>query len=303
MTGRTQTVFSARVPPFRAANTLRRASLVALLAAAMLTLGACSATRFAYNQLDWLIVWYIDDYFALNDEQREALSASVRRNLDWHRQSELPRYAEFCRRAEAEWTSALTTETLERSYDELIDYWDALFDRLMPDIAEFLLSLDDEQIDQFVAKIEENNDEMRKEYSGETPDQRLRQRQKAIVKVTERFVGRLSRQQRNVVRQYASDLHDNSEEWMAGRRIWQQRFTSLLRERPDDFAAQLRDIMLDPNQFDSADYRRRVDENRALIFDLYEVLLTDLSDRQRATLSRRLMRYAKNFDVLAAGAS
>lgn len=266
-----------------------------------LLIAGCSATRLLYNQLDWLVVWYLNDYFSLSDEQRDDLRDTVERHLAWHRQSQLPKYAEFCRELDRQWAQGASIELIEQRYEELIEYWDALFEHAMPDIADFLLALTDEQIDEFVERVEENNQEMLEEYSGETFEERLKNRQKAIIKTTERLVGRLNDNQKGVIRQYVMSLHDNSEEWVEGRRVWQTRFTELLRERPADFADRLSRLMIDPNQFDNVDYRAKVEENKQLIFDMYEVLLSSLTDKQRATLSKRLNRYARDFEMLAQG--
>lgn len=265
-------------------------------------LAGCSATRLIYNQLDWLAVWYLDDYFSLSDEQRDDLQTIVDRQLAWHRQSQLPKYAAFCRELDEQWKAGASIGVIERRYDQLIEYWDELFEHAMPDIARFLLSLTDEQVDEFLVRVEENNQELLEEYSGESAEQRLKQRQKAIIKMSERFVGRLTSEQRGVVRQYTSNLHDNSEEWMKGRQAWQIQFTELIRRRPDDFAEQLASLMLDPNQVDDTQYRRQVEQNKELMFDMYEVLLVQLTPKQRKTLSKRLNRYASDFELLAAEA-
>jgi len=261
---------------------------------------SCSATRLMYNQLDWLAVWYIDDYFSLTDDQRDSLREAVDQNLEWHRRTQLPRYADFCRELDRQWVENPSIELIEQRYDELMGYWYALLGHAMPDITEFLLSLSDEQVADFLERVEENNQEMIDEYSGESAERRLKQRQKVIIKITRRFVGRLNDNQKAIVRQYAGSLHDNSEEWIEGRRIWQTEFSRLLRERPEDFADRVGNLLFDPNQFDSATYREQVTENTELIFDMYEVLLFGLTDKQRATLSKRLNRYADDFEDLAA---
>lgn len=287
---------------FRRLPPIHWSKAVVILALCVLIAG-CSATRLIYNQADWLVVWYLNGYFSLSDEQRDDLREIVDRQLSWHRRSQLPKYAEFCRELDQQWPQGASIQLIERRFDQLIEYWDALFEHAMPDIARFLMSLTDEQIDEFLRRVEENNQELLEEYSGETFEQRVKQRQKAIIKMSERFVGRLNADQKGVVRQYTNNLHDNSEEWIKGRRIWQIRFSELIRSRPDDFAEQLADLMLDPNQVDNPEYRERVAENKQLIFDMCEVLLVQLTDKQRKTLSKRLNRYARDFELLAAEAS
>ena len=67
-----------RTLPFRPLCTL-------LLAVCLV---ACS-TSFAYNRLDWLIVWYANDYVDLSREQKGFLKARLEPVLEWHRHEEL----------------------------------------------------------------------------------------------------------------------------------------------------------------------------------------------------------------------
>ena len=45
-----------------------------LLLASLAMLGACSANRLAYNNLDWLIGWKVDDYLPLTGDQKDWLA-------------------------------------------------------------------------------------------------------------------------------------------------------------------------------------------------------------------------------------
>lgn len=56
-----------------------------------LLLSGCSS-QFAYNNLDWLAYWYIDDYIDFTAEQEVIVDQKLITWLDWHKQQELPRY-------------------------------------------------------------------------------------------------------------------------------------------------------------------------------------------------------------------
>ena len=58
---------------------------------AIFCLGGCS-TKFAYNNIDWLIYWYIDDYIELTPKQEQAFDEKLSGWLEWHKQQELPQY-------------------------------------------------------------------------------------------------------------------------------------------------------------------------------------------------------------------
>ena len=50
-----------------------------------------------YNRLDTLAAWYVGNLVSLDDQQRSNLRAWLAQTLEWHRESELGRYAQFLR--------------------------------------------------------------------------------------------------------------------------------------------------------------------------------------------------------------
>jgi len=178
--------------------------------------------------------------------------------------------------------------------------WDEFVVQITPDTTEFFRTLSQEQIDEFIANLEESNQELWEEYAGKTPEERQARRQKSAIKGIEKFFGRLSVEQRELIYSYQASLHDVSLEWMASRRQWQQDFRDLIVERPPepDFSDRMMRLMLEPNSDDSPEYRRRVEENRQTIMAMMVALSADLTDKQRQRFSKNLKKYARNFEIL-----
>lgn len=264
-------------------------------------LGACSATRVLYNQLDWVTVWYLNGYFSLDEAQKDQLRDAVSRNLEWHRRTQLPEYAKFCRQLERDAAGALTAELLEARYERMIELFDEFLQHALPDVSAFFLSLSDEQVDEFIAKLEENNQELWEEYAGDQPDDRTEQREKAAFKGFKRVLGRLTDEQKDVIRSHLANMHDVSEYWIESRRRWQLEFRDLIVERPPDpeFTERLTALMIDPNRTDDPEYRRKVDENRQMFIAMTVDLSEILTDRQREKVTERLQNFARDFEILA----
>lgn len=266
-----------------------------------LLLAGCSANRFVFNQLDWVLVWYLNGYFSLNEAQEEQLRETVTRDLEWLRRTQLPQYAQYCRELDRETRGELTGDILERRYQRMIELWDEMILHVTPGIAAFFLTLTDEQIDEFIANLDENNQELWDKYAGETPEERLMRRQNGAVKGFKRIIGRLNSEQKSLVHAYTANMHDVSERWMEGRRRWQQAFRTLLIERPaePEFSERFLQLMIDPNRMDDPEYRQKVEENRKMSTDMIIALNAQLTDSQRDRLSKRLQNYARDFDILA----
>lgn len=71
----------------------RRLWLALALMATLLTLGACSTARLAYNQAPKLLYWWLDGYVDFNGAQSEQARQDIDAFMAWHRSAELPAYA------------------------------------------------------------------------------------------------------------------------------------------------------------------------------------------------------------------
>jgi hypothetical protein len=266
-----------------------------------LFLVACSSTRLLYNQADWVIVWYLNGYFTLDDAQEDQLRDAVQRNFEWHRQTQLSKYAEFARQLEADADGFLTVEVLELRYERMIEFWDELLMHALPDVSAFFLTLTDEQVEEFIENLEDGNEELWEEYAGATPEERMERRQKSAVRGFKRGMGRLTDEQKEIIRSYMANMHDVSDYWMASRQRWQQDFKLLVLERPSEpeFSDRLMALTLDPNRTDEQGYRAKVEENREVFLAMAVALSEVLTDKQRKRFKDRMGKFARDFDKLA----
>ena len=271
---------------------------LALLLSLVLT--AC-VTRVAYGQLDWLTRWYVNSYFDLNDSQEQLVREIIGRNLAWHRAVQLPLYAEHIRDLRAGLGGPVSAEFIAQQYEITLVLWDQSLRHIAPDIARLLLTLSDEQLSGFYAELEERNAELREEYSGQDPEFRRKKQDRSIIRAFRWFSGPLSRDQEAVVRSHSAEMHDLTEQWLGRRVAWQTALRELLENRVGNagFETRLRALLLDPNQFDSPEYRRLVAANRAIVFAMVADVLSSGSPKQRRHLDDRLSGLAADFDQLA----
>ncbi|MGI9309769.1 MAG: DUF6279 family lipoprotein [Gammaproteobacteria bacterium] len=274
-----------------------------LIVSLSLFVGGCSSTKLLYNQIDWLTVWYLDDYFDLDSDQEDELRDMVRANLDWHRQTQLPRYAEFLREVELQAQSPVTPEMAEQNYWRVIDFWDDFMLHIVPDSYRFLTLLSDEQISELFENLEESNQEMYEEYSGQTAEQREANRNRVTIKMVQRFTGKLNKEQKLFIAESLDGMQDASEDWVKNRREWQVQYRHLLESRPpkDEYIAELERLFATPRSADTAEYQERIDHNLEVSFDMTSTLLNDLTDKQRKRMRKRFMNLAEDFDALSAG--
>ncbi len=265
----------------------------------VIVLGGC-VLRVAYNQLDWLALWYMEDYFDLDVNQEAQAKLLITRTLTWHRATQLPQYATLVRIVLEGTETSVGPAFLAARYAEVVDLWDALLRRVSPDLASLLQTLSDEQVESLFERLAEENGELEEDYSGISRAERRVKQDKAIIRAFRRFTGRLNPEQEALVAAQTGEMHDLSADWLRRRAVWQAEFRCLMAGRTSDpaFRDRFSDLVLNPNQFDTPGYRDLVQENQQHSFRLVADVLGSLTPAQSKHWRKSLTTYANDFDAL-----
>lgn len=278
---------------------LRRVLFTTVLLSILLALGSCSSIQFAYGQLDRWLRWQLDDYVDLNRAQKGQLQAALDSFLAWHRQTQLPRYADTMEQlAERVDKGQLDAVRLEAVEDRARGYWDAASTQLYELLIPLAGTLDSEQIGELEENLREKRAESLEKWR-ESPEKVERRRRKRVRKHSERWLGSLSDKQEELIADWVAQVAYNPLLRDRQRARWQARFVELLRNKPDNYQSQLRDLMLNPEQLWSDDYRQMQEERHRRARTLSEKILASTTPRQRQHLSETLREYAGDFRELA----
>jgi hypothetical protein len=271
------------------------------LALLTLTLAACSATRLAYSQLDWLIPRQLGNYVTLDSTQRAWLDARLQEHLTWHCRTQLPAYADWLGTLRAELNGATPDpERLQDHVRQLETFIDVLLGEIVPTAAELAVRLDERQRDELFARLDRRLTEDRAEYLDPPPDQRQRERAERLERRLRYWLGDLTPQQTARIRQWSAALPDqNTAGWLENRQRLQAAAREVLAE-PDQADAQLRLTQLfeAPAAVRTGTYQRQIEHSRDQAVALTADLLRLATDRQRARLDRRLGGLAADFQTM-----
>lgn len=278
-------------------RTLQRISLVLLLSVAVTGCGV----RFVYNQLDWLIPWYLDDYIELESTQKAQFQKRLQAYLAWHRQEQLPQYAAFLHQVADQAASGLTVDDIGKIEQQTEVFAQALIDRMLTDLIDLLATASDAQIAQLFERLEKDNAAYRKEYIDVSPQQQRKARFKEVIKYAERWTGRLSDDQVAQISEWAEQFELMGPEIEASRLAWQQEFKRILLLRRDRVAyeAAFRDLIRNPKFGRSTELQKKLEHNSQLVLQLYLALDKSLSASQRKHMVEKLHSYADDFLILA----
>src|SRR4029079_8349280 len=149
---------------------MRRLSAYAVLAVAALLATACTLTQLAYSNISLaynnappMLAWMVGDYVDMSDDQKEFVRERCGLAFAWHRQQQLPEYRRFLEKVLAQAEDHITLEEDATDHRELRSYFDGAVERLLPDMADFLLGLDSLQAKQMEKRFAKDNKRMVKD--------------------------------------------------------------------------------------------------------------------------------------------
>lgn len=200
------------------------------LAAAALLLAGCSALRLGYQQAPSLIYWWVDGYADLDDAQSARLRQDIDRFLAWHRQTELPAYADRLRQWRALAAADLSAEQVCAQTEVLRSAASHLIERGHEPLARLALSLTPAQLQHMERHQAKSNEGFEKDFLRGSAEQRLERRLERAVDRYETLYGALSNAQVALVRQSLRDAPFDPARTLADRRARQAELLGLIRQ-------------------------------------------------------------------------
>ena len=268
----------------------------ALVACALISFLCGCGSRFVYNRLDWLSHYYVANQVTLDGPQSRALQADLDGFFEWHRRSELPRYAQFLDRVATEATQPVSVAQLDAGRRQFDEFMRTSVAHAAPDAARWLDGLRPEQVDELFASLAEKDRKARAENCEAPPAERREKSAHRFIDRVEEWTGNLSRPQRELIRmRYVALGRDDCEE-IAARERSRLEFHALVdryRSTPG-FAARIADFLA----------HRPVDRgDRERFLKLLADINHSLTPAQREQTIAHLRLYAREMRGLAAEAT
>jgi hypothetical protein len=277
-------------------KTGRAVSLVILL----LLLQACSNT-FIYNQLDWLIPWYVNDYVDLTRAQKTNLKVGLESTLRWHRAEELASYVLLLNRIEQDLQQPVTGAMVQSWANLGLAAWERVEARMLPLAFELGADLSDEQMQGFIDKLWDQQEEFEEEFLERDDAEYVEDGYKGLEENIEEFLGRLSPEQKQLLRLAAESLQRFDYAWLEERRAWLEELQAYLRREPGWQQAILDAIEVREQARDTR-YSEAYLYNQRIINGAIAGAFNLRSDKQSARLKRALDRFREDLNSLIAQA-
>jgi hypothetical protein len=277
-------------------------ALRVLLAVLVISMSASGCTvKLAYNFLDWGLYWELKDYVKFNQDQRLLVKDEISQLIEWHRNAELPKYADQLEKLSIGLQSGMTVEQLEKSYDNLRDSWQRIIIKTLPAAVDIISNLNDQQINDFFDMLIEKEGDDAKDIESGTSARILEEREAYVSEKVSDVIGELNEAQKTLIAQWARRMEPTKEFSLVQAIKWRTRMQAALAQRHDEqqLEKNLMVLFANPNQLRSANYRRVIEKNKHLVMQLLFDLNQTLTSQQRSKMVKKLNGFIADFRDLS----
>jgi len=265
-------------------------------------LSGCSRVQLVYNQLDWLIPYYINGYVELSENQDFYLNEQVSGLLKWHCSEHLTSYANLLRNANKKFQSgAMTSAQLEEYAAQFDSYWREIMHFSHPSLVDFFHTLSGEQVNALGERFRVDNSDWYDEFKNTSAETIQQTNLEFMQNELERWFGDLSEAQVQEVRMWSTEFRALGYKGQSAREVWQQRLLQTLAQRENltKLNAGVTLLFVEPNKLRSKDYIGLMEQNTKVTIKLISTLSSSLTIQQRQHLDSTITTISEDFDALA----
>jgi hypothetical protein len=252
-------------------------------------LSGCSNT-FIYNQLDWLIPWYVSDYLNLDSAQKKSFKTQLLPLLDWHRKEELQTYLVFLDSIESDLDKPITKAVVSVWADKLIAAYNRLKQRGIPLALNMGKQMSDLQLQYFIEDMYQRQEQLEEEYLTRSEEEFRQQTYDNFEEGASDFIGRLGKAQRLRLQQAAAEIKRFDEAWLAQRLSWLEHAQKILQRKPG-WQQEGRVLLTSREQFESPAYKTANLHNEQVIY----AAIADVIEARTEKQDRRLREEIADF--------
>ena len=266
-----------------------------------LFLGTACSNKFFYNQLDWLIPWYVDDYVDLTLVQKENLDKQVEMLLQWHRGEELSHYIAILNHIEKDVTEYVTVETVKNWSDAVLISAERVQVNILPLAIELGEELTEEQMAEFVKNLWDRQAELEEEYLSRSNEEYIEDNYESLTDNLGKYVGRLSDAQKERLNKAANTMQRFDHVWLEDRRSWLEKLEGLMKREQGWQQATIDAFALRGKQQPKR-FKQYLSYNTTIIHQSIADVINQLSDKQRGKLLVEIAEIKNDFRVIIASA-
>jgi len=239
--------------------------------------------KFTYNNLDWLLPWYLKSFVTLTDGQKDYLQATLPGRLEWHRRTQLEEYVVWLERWKGHVNNGVSREQLEQTNQKMQSLFGVLLEQAIPDITHLLSSASDQQIKEIVSRLEQDNLEFASEIEKVSSADYRKQQAESAQETLQGWLGGVSETQENYLVQWSDGFVSVSDQSIVYRDVWLREFTRITsgQRSGEAFQRTIKRLITNPEQDWDQHYVDQLEKNKDLTNTLWLQVLGSLTVAQR----------------------
>ncbi|MGK0443802.1 MAG: hypothetical protein ACJA1U_000730 [Bermanella sp.] len=265
-----------------------------LLLIASLMLTSCSS-QFAYRHLDWLILWYSGDYLDLSRQQEGIFADEVSNLLNWHSESELPKYRLQLKAIQDDLNALPLSSTLIAEHiAQIRGHWQRTRQQISEQLAPLTVQLSSNQIEYLFRQLEARNQERLSEHSQLSPSEI---KDDAIERLEETLIdwlGSIDRMQSQLMYEFIDKRYDTTVDRVAYLRAYQSQLKMALSASVEVDKLQI--LLNNPDAYKSPDYLSKQANNLQHTVEFIRDLSVQLQPKQVRHVQNKLQDYINTID-------
>ncbi|MFM2587054.1 DUF6279 family lipoprotein [Vibrio sp. TBV020] len=257
---------------------MRKVGLLVLICSALI---GCSS-KFVYNNMDWLLVEYLEDYVELNNDQEALVERRIAVLSEWHRREEIPHYIEHLDELMAIEPKTFTLDQLEAQQDKLQQHSLRLVARVAPEMYALARELSDSQVDELMDSIRVRHTKYKKKYQGLSEAEIKARYKERIVDSLETWMDDLTKEQLEIVNVWVDELYVTTGDWINYQTNMRIEMNSLLAQRLNvsSFQPQFNKLMFNPDSLYPPLLEEKIEYNKQIGNQYLVKVINSMTDDQ-----------------------
>lgn len=190
-------------------------------------------TKFAYNNISWFVVSYIEDFVSLSNSQESELEARLDSLQAWHKQTQLPLYIEQLQVLQNINRSELSPAFVVEQSEQIKNHIRSIVNKFSPDIYALSMQLSPKQDREFLTNFRKKQQEFYEERLSLNDDDSKERYRDRIEERLERWLGSISKEQKQIIVTWSQEWINTNDSWREYQNNTYQDLTLLMEEKSD----------------------------------------------------------------------
>ena len=220
-------------------------------------------TKFAYNNISWFAVSYIEDFVSLSNSQEAELEERLDLLQQWHKETQLPLYMSQLQAIKNLDRSDMNSAFIIDQSEQTKNHIRSIVNKFAPDIYALSMQLTPEQDNEFLKNFREKQQEYYEErLSLNDEDSRERYRSR-IEDRLERWLGSVSKEQKTIILTWSQEWVNTNDSWRQYQNNTYRDLTTLMQKKTDLHIAQpiIMKLLLNNEDYYPQELESKLDKN------------------------------------------